>query len=339
MSSKEKILILGPAWVGDMVLAQSLFKTLKANNPNCIIDVAAPAWTLPLLERMPEVSGKIALPFKHKQLAFFERIKFGKTLKIQGYTQAIILTNSFKSALLPWAAGIKQRTSYLGEMRYGLINDIRALDITKLKKTVERFVNLGLAKDQNLPITIPNPAMLSNPANALATLNKLGLTKPETKVLGLCPGAEYGEAKRWPAQYYAEVANVAINKGWQVWLFGSDKDIPVTTTINQLTQNRCVDFGGKTKLGEAIDLMSLCDTIISNDSGLMHIAAALDKKLIAIYGSSDPHHTPPMHPDAVIEYLNLNCSPCFKRECPLGHLNCLKQLSPTAIIKSIKFTE
>jgi heptosyltransferase-2 len=339
MSYKEKILILGPAWVGDMVLAQSLFKTLKANNPNCIIDVAAPAWTLPLLERMPEVSGKIALLFKHKQLAFFERIKFGKTLKNQGYTQAIILTNSFKSALLPWAAGIKQRTSYLGEMRYGLINDIRALDKTKLKKTVERFVNLGLAKDQNLPITIPNPAMLSNPANALATLNKLGLTKPETKVLGLCPGAEYGEAKRWPAQYYAEVANVAINKGWQVWLFGSDKDIPVTTTINQLTQNRCVDFGGKTKLGEAIDLMSLCDTIISNDSGLMHIAAALDKKLIAIYGSSDPHHTPPMHPDAVIEYLNLNCSPCFKRECPLGHLNCLKQLSPTAIIKSIKFTE
>lgn len=339
MSNKEKILILGPAWVGDMVLAQSLFKTLKANGPNCIIDVAAPAWTLPLLERMPEVSGKIALPFKHKQLAFFERIKFGKTLKNQGYTQAIILTNSFKSALLPWAAGIKQRTSYLGEMRYGLINDIRALDKTKLKKTVERFVNLGLAKDQNLPITIPNPAMLSNPANALATLNKLGLTKPETKVLGLCPGAEYGEAKRWPAQYYAEVANVAINKGWQVWLFGSDKDIPVTTIINQLTQNRCVDFGGKTKLGEAIDLMSLCDTIISNDSGLMHIAAALDKKLIAIYGSSDPHHTPPMHPNAVIEYLSLNCSPCFKRECPLGHLNCLKQLPPTTIIKSIKFTE
>ncbi|MDP3678783.1 MAG: lipopolysaccharide heptosyltransferase II, partial [Methylotenera sp.] len=285
MIKPDKILIIGPAWVGDMVLAQSLFKTLKANNPNCTIDVAAPAWTLPLLERMPEVSSKIALPFKHKQLAFFERIKFGRTLKNQGYTQAIILTNSFKSALLPWAAGIKQRTSYLGEMRYGLINDIRALDKTKLKKTVERFVNLGLIKGQNLPVAIPNPAMLSNQVNALATLNKLGLLQPNTKVLGLCPGAEYGEAKRWPAQYYAEVANVALNKGWQVWLFGSDKDIPVTTIIHQLTQNRCVDFGGKTKLGEAIDLMSLCDTIISNDSGLMHVAAALDKKLIAIFGS------------------------------------------------------
>lgn len=335
MTNKEKILILGPAWVGDMVLAQSLFKTLKANSPNCIIDVAAPAWTLPLLERMPEVSGKIALPFKHKQLAFFERIKFGKTLKNQGYTQAIILTNSFKSALLPWAAGIKQRTSYLGEMRYGLINDIRPLDKTKLKKTVARFVNLGLKEAQNLPAVIPNPAMLSDQANALATLNKLGLSQPEAKVLGLCPGAEYGEAKRWPIEYYAEVANTALDKGWQVWLFGSDKDLPVTSAINLLTQNRCVDFGGKTKLGEAIDLISLCDTIVSNDSGLMHVAAALDKKLIAIFGSSDPYHTPPMHPDAVIKYLGLACSPCFKRECPLPdadhHLACLKEISPTTI--------
>lgn len=335
MIKPDKILIIGPAWVGDMVLAQSLFKTLKANSPNCIIDVAAPAWTLPLLERMPEVSGKIALPFTHRELAFFERIKFGKTLINQGYTQAIILTNSFKSALLPWAAGIKQRTSYLGEMRYGLINDIRPLDITKLKKTVERFVNLGLTTDQDLPATIPNPAMTSNLANALATLSKLGVPQPNAKVLGLCPGAEYGEAKRWPTEYYAEVANVALNKGWQVWLFGSDKDIPVTTNINQLTQNHCVNFGGKTKLGEAIDLMSLCDTIISNDSGLMHVAAALDKKLIAIFGSSDPYHTPPMHPGAVIKYLGLACSPCFKRECPLQdadqHLACLKKISPTTI--------
>ena len=131
-----------------MVLAQSLFKTLKINNPDCIIDVAAPAWTLPLLERMPEVSNKIALPFKHGELAFFERIKFGRSLKNKGYTQAIILTNSFKSALLPFTAGIKKRTGFLGEMRYGLINDVRPLDKTKLKKTVERFVALGLKKDQ-----------------------------------------------------------------------------------------------------------------------------------------------------------------------------------------------
>lgn len=340
----DKILVLGPAWVGDMVLAQSLFKTLKANRPDCIIDVAAPAWTLPLLERMPEVSGKIALPFKHGELAFWQRIQFGKSLRNAGYSQAIILTNSFKSALLPWAAGIAKRTSFLGEMRYGLINDIRPLDKTRLKKTVERFVTLGLDKHTNLPITIPLPQLTTSPETAwiLASrhgiLNKKNKLNNKSKILGLCPGAEYGEAKRWPAEYYAEVANHALNNGWQVLLFGSDKDVPVTSQINQLTQNQCVDLGGKTKLGEAIDLMSICDTVISNDSGLMHVAAALDKKLIAIFGSSDPYHTPPMQPGAVIEYLGLSCSPCFQRECPLkgeAHLACLKNISPQMLLTKI----
>ena len=334
----RKILIIGPAWVGDMVLAQSLFKTLKTNRPESIIDVAAPEWTLPLLERMPEVSGKIALPFKHGELAFWQRIKFGKSLKNTGYSQAIILTNSFKSALLPWAADIPKRTSFLGEMRYGLINDIRPLDKVKLKKTVERFVFLGLDNNQNLPETLPNPLLITNKNNVLASLKRLGLAEPHSKILGLCPGAEYGEAKRWPAEYYAEVANEVLKKGWQVWLFGSDKDVPVTTKINQLTQNKCLDLGGKTKLGEAIDLMALCNTVVSNDSGLMHIAAALNKKLIAIFGSSDPAHTPPMSPNAVIEYLALDCSPCFKRECPLkgdAHLRCLNDVKPQPIVKKI----
>ncbi len=335
----EKILVLGPAWVGDMVLAQSLFKTLKINKPNCIIDVAAPAWTLPLLERMPEVTGKIALPFNHGELAFWQRIQFGKSLKNASYHQAIILTNSFKSVLLPWAAGIPKRTGFLGEMRYGLLNDIRELDKTKLKKTVERFVSLGLNKDEKLPKTIPNPQLNANTAAAWILASKLGVQHNKNKTLGLCPGAEYGEAKRWPAEYYAEVANTALQKGWQVLLFGSDKDVPVTSQINQLTQNKCVDLAGKTKLDEAIDLMSLCDTVISNDSGLMHVAAALDKKLIAIFGSSDPYHTPPMNANAVIEYLGLECSPCFKRECPLTakdeQLKCLKQIQPIHILSKL----
>jgi heptosyltransferase II len=338
-----KILVLGPAWVGDMVLAQSLFKTLKANNPICTIDVAAPAWTLPLLERMPEVSGKIALPFKHGELAFWQRINFGKSLKKAGYTQSIILTNSFKSALLPWAAGIPKRTSFLGEMRYGLVNDVRPLDKTKLKKTVERFVALGLDKNQNLPENIPNPQLSTNAEAAWILACSLGVKNNKSKdfnhkILGLCPGAEYGEAKRWPAEYYAEVATEALKNGWQVLLFGSDKDVPVTMKINQLCQNKCLDLGGKTKLGEAIDLMGLCEVVVSNDSGLMHIAAALNKKLIAIYGSSDPHHTPPMSSKAVIEYLALNCSPCFKRECPLtgeAYMRCLNQIKPELILQKI----
>jgi heptosyltransferase-2 len=332
---QSKILILGPSWVGDMVLAQSLFKILKLNDPNCIIDVAAPAWTLPLIERMPEVNRGIALAFKHGQLALFERIRFGKSLRNEAYTQAILLTNSLKSAILPFAANIPQRTSFLGEMRYGLLNDIRRLDITKLPRTVDRFVSLGLNKNAPLPANIPNPSLIADKNHTQSTLQKLGVLPSKNKILGLCPGAEYGEAKRWPAEYYAEVARDALQKGWHVWIFGSGKDISVTNTINQLTQYQCLDLGGRTNLSEVIDLMSLCDNVISNDSGLMHVAAALDKNLVAIYGSSNPHHTPPMNDKAVIEYLALDCSPCFKRECPFGHLNCLKNISPQQVIHHI----
>jgi heptosyltransferase II len=335
--SSEKILVMGPSWVGDMVMAHSLFQLLKQQNPAVQIDVAAPAWTLPLLERMPEITEKIALPFKHGQLSLMERIRFGRHLKGSHYTQSISLVNSLKSAILPFAASIKKRTGFLGEMRYGLLNDIRPLDKKALPKTVERFVFLGLQKKQALP-SIPQPILLADKENAVNVLTQLNAPLTSDKVLGLCPGAEYGEAKRWPTNHFAEVANAALDQGWQVLLFGSDKDIPVTQAINQMTQSRCIDLGGKTKLGDAIDIMSLCTTVISNDSGLMHVAAALDIKLIAIYGSSDPHHTPPMHPDAVVEYLALPCSPCFKRVCPLqgeAHMACLNNISPTTIFNEI----
>src|SRR5437899_449017 len=158
--STPKILVLGPAWVGDMVLAQSLFKILKAQQPETLIDVAAPAWTLPLLERMPEVNEAIALQFKHGQLALGERIRFGRSLKNRGYQQAIMLTNSLKSAVLPFAAGIPRRTGFLGEFRYGLLNDIRPLDKNVLPRTVDRFVVLGQEPDRPLPQNLPLPPPL-----------------------------------------------------------------------------------------------------------------------------------------------------------------------------------
>lgn len=333
--AQAKILVLGPSWVGDMVLAQSLFKMLKAQQPDVLIDVAAPAWTLPLLERMPEVNAAISLPFKHGQLALVERIQLGRRLRKQGYTQAILLTNSLKSAILPFAAGIPRRTGFTGEFRYGLLNDIRPLDKKSLPRTVDRFVALGLESDATAPNNIAMPSLQARPDNAMQTLHRLGQQPPHTPVLGLCPGAEYGEAKRWPAEYYAEVARAALEQGWEVWLFGSDKDMAVTTHINELCANQCLDLGGKTKLGEAIDLMSLTTAVVSNDSGLMHVAAALDKKIVAIFGSSDPYNTPPMSVRATILYLGIECSPCFERKCPLGHLNCLKNIEPLQVINQI----
>lgn len=330
----SRYLVFGPSWVGDMVLAQSLFKTLKQQAPDCTIDVAAPSWTLPLLERMPEVNAAIALPFKHGELALNARYAAGKTLRDKGYTQSIILTNSFKSAITGWAANIPTRTGYWGEARVGLLNDGRKLDKQALPKTVDRFVALAVPKGHALPPLL-NPQLLVNPANIPPILQKLAITTPSAPVLALCPGAEYGEAKRWPIEHFAEIANRATAKGWQVWLFGSEKDRPATAAINRLTQSKCNDLAGKTSLGEAIDLMSLAHSVVSNDSGLMHVAAALGKPLVALYGSSDPHHTPPIDAHAEVLYLGLPCSPCFKRECPLGHLNCLKQITPEMVVQKI----
>jgi heptosyltransferase-2 len=331
-TTPKNILIIGPAWVGDMVLAQSLFKLLKVKQPNCRIDVAAPPWTLPLLEHMPEVDNGICLPFNHGQFSLLERIKLGRSLRHKKYTQAIILTNSFKSAILPFFANIPQRTSFLGEMRYGLINDVRPLDKLKLPRTVDRFVILGLPFGTSLPARLPEPSLISNKNFALATLQKFGEFTTIDKIFGLCPGAEYGESKCWPAEYYAEVASDALAKSYKVFLFGSLKDASITQKINTLTGNKCLDLGGKTSLSEAINLISLCDLVVSNDSGLMHISSALDKRLVAIYGSSTPFHTPPMSSKAVIEYLNLECSPCYKRVCPLSHLNCLKNIPSSRVI-------
>jgi heptosyltransferase-2 len=330
------ILVIGPSWVGDMILAQSLFKVLRQRHPHLPIDVAAPAWTLPLLERMPEVRRAIALPFRHGRLDLLQRVRIGRELGREGYAQAILLPNTFKSALVPFFARIPHRTGFLGEMRYGLLNDVRRLDVVRLPMTVQRFVALGLGPGEALPDRLPQPQLVASMEGAAQALEKLALPFPDRPVLGLCPGAEYGPAKRWPASHYAAVAEWALARGWQVWLFGSEKDAAITARIDQLTGNHCLDLGGRTTLGEAIDLMALTTAVVSNDSGLMHLAAALDKPLVAIFGSSDPEHTPPMGESAHILYLGLECSPCFARECPLGHSRCLTEISAQRVVRLLE---
>ncbi len=334
VNSPIKFLVVGPAWIGDMVLAQSLFRLLKQRHPDSRLDVLAPAWTHPLLARMPEVDEAIAAPFAHGKFDLGVRLKLGRDLRARGYDRALVLPNSWKSALAPWAARIPRRTGFVGELRYGLLNDARRLDKQKLPRTVDRFVALGLDAGESLP-EIPSPRLKADVDNARGALARLGRDLPKTPVLALCPGAEYGPAKRWPAEYFAEVANAKLAQGWEVWLFGSDKDAAVTAAVQAGTGGRCLDLGGRTALTEAIDLMALATAVVTNDSGLMHIAAALDCRLVALYGSSDPRHTPPLSANATLLSLSLPCSPCFQRECPLGHLKCLKDLHPAVVLDAL----
>ncbi len=329
-----KILIIAPSWVGDMVMAQSLFIALKNQQPNCQIDVLAPAWSLGLLARMPEVSKTFIMPLTHGEFGLKARFSLGMSMRFERYDQAIVLPNSWKSALIPFFAGIPKRTGFIGEMRYGLLNDARKLDKSILTMTVQRFVALGFENNGELPIySFPSLNVTANQQKAVIEKFMLRLANP---ILVLCSGAEFGSAKRWTEAHFAELASRKIAEGWQIWLIGSEKDKPVTDEINKLTGWQCQDFAGKTNLTEAVDLLSLANTVVSNDSGLMHVAAALNKKVIALYGSSDPTFTPPLHSDAEIVTLNLACSPCFKRDCPLGHRQCLTDILPSQIADLVR---
>ena len=330
------VLIVAPSWVGDMVMAQSLFKVLKAQNPDCAIDVLAPGWTLALLERMPEVRDGIEMSPGHGQLQLMARRRLGISLRGSGYQQAILLPNSFKSALVPYWARIPKRTGFVGEMRQWLLTDARKLDRQRLPQTVQRFVSLGLPDGAQPGEGVPQPALLTDNDNGHAALQRLGLETGQRPVLALCPGAEFGPAKKWPEAYYAEVARSWLEKGWQVWLFGSANDAAVCERINVLAGGACENLAGQTRLEDAIDLLGMASFVVSNDSGLMHVAAALQRPMVAIYGSSDPGFTPPLAETARIERLGLDCSPCFKRECPLGHLDCLNKLLPERVIASME---
>lgn len=334
-----RVLVVGPAWVGDMVMAQSLFKTLKHQTPSVSIDVLAPLWCKPLLDRMPEVDQALESPFKHQQFRLKARFQLGRSLQ-RRYQQAFVLPNSFKSALVPFFARISKRTGWVGEMRYGLLNDARPLNKRQWPKMVERFVALAYPKDI---AALPHPILLPVLHTSEVEKQKVAAefkVDNDKSILILCPGAEFGPSKQWPADYYAKVANEVLQAGWQVWILGSSKDAAIADTIQHQTAFRCCNFAGKTTLTQAIDLMSFAKTVITNDSGLMHIAAALDKSVIALYGSSSSEFTPPLTTKASLLSANVPCRPCFKRECPLEekeNMQCMHQIAPQRVLEKLLY--
>ena len=332
-ATPRKVLVVGPAWVGDMVMAQSLFKTLKRQDPQVEIDVVAPGWSEPLLARMPEINRTHPLAVSHGKLNLSARWGLGRRLRQQHYDQAIVLPRSAKSALVPWLAGIPRRTGYRGEHRYGLLNDRRELNRLEHYRTVDRFI--ALANDGHTQaVNPPQPELTSSRDQQAAAMHALELAPGAEPILALCPGAEYGPAKRWPSEYFAALARQYLSEGWQVWLLGSHKDAALTALIGKQAPG-VVDLAGRTSLDQAIDLLAISTVVVSNDSGLMHVAAGAGTAVVALYGSSDPQYTPPLSDRAQVVYHGLDCSPCFARECPLGHLNCLRDISVNEVATAV----
>lgn len=324
-----------------MVMAQSLLIRLKQNDPECEVAVLAPEWTRALLDHMPEVNYSIAAQTDHGELHLLKRRRLGKELIEKQFDRAIVLPNSFKSALLPFFAKIPKRIGWRGEWRNLLLSDCRILRAKAMPLMVQRYAALAGPANASSE-QFPRPNLHTDPAVTARAMEKFSLDK-SGKILAICPGAEFGAAKQWPSRHYAVLCKSYIDNGGQVWIFGSAKDSGIASEIQlelmSPQSSSCIDLTGKTTLGEAIDLMSEVDSVVSNDSGLMHIAAALGKPVTGIYGSTSPEFTPPLTEKVKLLSTDIDCRPCFKRECPYGHLKCLEDLDPIRVIGAVNELE
>ena len=337
-NSLDKVLIVGPSWVGDMVMSQALYRALKQTNPHTKICVLARSALRPLLERMPEVDDILNSDFGHGELRLSERKQFGINLQDGNFNRAFILPLSFKSALIPWHAKIPNRIGWRGEWRNILLTDCRKLNKKAYPLMVQRFIGLAYPESAQPPDNLFYPKLLPKQPNQDLKLSRTNLSSKQS-LLAICPGAEFGKSKQWPAEYFAEVVNRVLRKGWRVWIFGSSNDRSVADLIlgkiERDLRDSCIDLVGKTDLSEAIDLLSLVSVVLSNDSGLMHVAAALGKNVIGLYGSTSPDFTPPLSNSKKLIFTDIECRPCFERECRFGHLRCLTEIKPERVLDAI----
>lgn len=325
-----KRLIIGPAWVGDMVMAQALARRLRRLDPAGSVHMMAPAATFPLIAHMPEIDRGWLLDIAHGRLQLHKRWQLAGSLRSERFDEAIILPRSFKSALAPFLAGIPRRVGMIGEMRYGLIN-IALPAASANRRTVDEFVRFAGASD----LAEDERPRLRAGHEAAASLARLDLHN-DRKLVVLCPGAEYGPAKRWPAYHFAGLAGLLAKRGIASIIVGGAKERALGQEITAGLEPGLVhDLTGQTTLGEVIGLLARADVVVSNDSGLMHIAAALDRPLIALFGSSSPERTPPLSPHAQILSTDISCRPCFKRDCPLGHADCLVKLDVARVAAAV----
>ena len=339
----QGILIIAPNWIGDAVMTQPLLAALKSQYPASTIDVLASTWVAPIYRACSEVNHVIEANFQHKQLQWGLRKQLANDLRLRGYQACFILPNSLKSALIPWMANIPFRIGYRGELRFGLIN-IALNNPSKINRPpmVEHYLTLSqlLSDEETLAAKALTPKLNVSSSAKQSIDKKLSDANIDSKsVFVFCPGAEYGPTKRWPASHFAELANHLAQQlsNANIILLGSKSDHELAEAILQQSQDtvKIHNWCGNTSLDEAIALIGAAKAVVSNDSGLMHIAAALKTPQIAIFGSSDPAHTPPLSENAKVIWLNLPCSPCHKKECPLGHLKCLNDILPQQVLATL----
>lgn len=333
MANPPRTLVISPNWIGDAVMAQPLLRLLHEKHPERAIDVLAPPPVAPVWRQMREVDSVIETPFRHGALQLKERWKLARVLRRRAYCEAYVLPNTLKFALLPWLAGIPRRIGYKGESRYGLINVMHFDDAAAPRPMVAFYAALAQPPAASPATGLPRPELTMRAEQISAVCARVGL-ELDRPLIVFAPGAEFGAAKRWPAGHFAELAGTVLKAAprAQVALLGSPNERDVCTEIAARVKHAGVfNLAGATALAEAFALIARADAVVSNDSGLLHVASALNRPVIALYGPTDPDHAPPFSDVARALSLRLACAPCRQRECPLGHQDCMVKLGPDMV--------
>lgn len=320
-------------------MSQSLLLRLKADNPECNIDVLAPDWCRPVLARMPQIRAAIAMPVGHGSLQWKVRKELAKTLRASNYDQAIILPNSLKSALVPWMAKIAKRIGWRGEMRYGLLNDMRKLDPKAFPLMVQRYIALAEPEQEHAGQLKPllRPCLSVDLQQQQVICEQFALSD---EVVAFCPGAEFGPAKRWPHFHFAKLASLLIASGRQIVCLGSAKDTAaiaqIKAMLNEAELSKFVDVSGQTSLTQAIDILAKARAIVSNDSGLMHIGAAVGTPLVALYGPTSPDFTPPLSDNCEVIRLIDGFIKARKGDAEQGYHQSMIDITPQLVFDKLQ---
>jgi heptosyltransferase II len=328
-ADERPILIVPYMWIGDFVRCHTVVRLLRARFPSSPIDVLTTAMVAPLLDYMPGVRKGIVWNLPRKRLAFAEHRALAAWLGPEGYGRALVMPRTWKSALAPYLAGIPERTGFAGESRFVLLNDMRWGE-RALPRMVDRCAALALPKGTALPAEYPLPQLEVPEAEIAAWCQRLGLA-PAGRIAAFAPGA-VGPSKRWPASYYAEAARRLVAEGFSVWVLGGPGETALAAEI-AAGSDSVRDLTGP-DLRNAILALAAADVAVSNDSGLLHVAAALGTPSIGIFGPTSPWHWAPLNPlAAVIEtQTQVECRPCHKPTCRYGHHRCMREIPPERVV-------
>jgi lipopolysaccharide heptosyltransferase II len=327
------ILIVPYMWIGDFVRCHSVVRLLNARFPGRPVDVLTTSMVAPLLDYMPGVRKGIVVDLPRKRLALSLHRALAARLRAEGYGDALIMPRTWKAALAPALARIPVRTGFVGEMRFGLINDLRSGE-KALPRMVDRCAALALPKGAALPADWPHPQLVVAREEVSRWRERMGL-RDARPVAVVAPGA-VGPSKRWPAEAYAKLAGQLCEQGYAVWVIGGPQENALAGEICAASPSHCLDLTGA-DLRNAILALAAADVAISNDSGLLHVAAAIGTPSIGIFGPTSPWHWAPLNPlAAVIEpKTDVPCRPCHKPTCRFGHHRCMRDIPAEQVAAAV----